>query len=116
MREWTEQDEESLRRSERERKLKQIQIIREDAEKHYRTSEENYNCTGSASSYRTMEKWQRLLDVCAMAQESIAYECPRCEHKRQNGKAIVSSLEKRKEIETTIPIDEVISLIYQVTV
>ena len=105
MHEWTEADEDRYRASERARKTALIDKIEKDARKRYEQAEENYQSTGSLSSYRSMEKWRDLLDVCSMARESMA-------QRYKNGQAIVKMLKDRKAggLER-IDIDEAIGLI-----
>lgn len=51
MREWTEADEDRYRASERARKTALIDKIEKDARKRYEQAEENYQSSGSLSSY-----------------------------------------------------------------
>lgn len=109
MREWTEADEDRYRASERARKTALIDKIEKDARKRYEQAEENYQSAGSLSSYRSMEKWRDLLDVCSMARESMAQSCYRCEQRYKNGKSIAEMLRQRKACGVeSISIDEAI--------
>lgn len=109
MREWTEEDEDRLRTSERERKSALITKIMNDAQKRYDQAEENYQALGYPSSYRSMEKWRDLIEVCQMALESMSQSCFRCEQRYKNGKSIAEMLRQRKACGTeTISIDEAI--------
>lgn len=109
MREWTEADEDRYRASERARKTALIDKIEKDARKRYEQAEENYQSSGSLSSYRSMEKWRDLLDVCSMARESMAQSCYRCEQRYKNGKSIAEMLRQRKACGVeSISIDEAI--------
>lgn len=112
MREWTEEDEDRYRASERARKTALIDKIEKDARKRYEQAEENYQSAGYLSSYRSMEKWRDLLDVCSMARESMTQSCWRCEQRYKTGKAIIGQLKDRKAggIDS-IDIDEAIGLI-----
>jgi hypothetical protein len=109
MREWTEADEDRYRASERARKTALIDKIEKDARKRYEQAEENYQSAGSLSSYRSMEKWRDLLDVCSMARESMEQSCYRCEQRYKNGKSIAEMLRQRKACGVeSISIDEAI--------
>lgn len=109
MREWTEEDEDRYRASERERKTALVNRIMNDAQKRYDQAEENYQSAGSLSSYRSMEKWRDLIEVCQMALESMSQSCFRCEQRYKNGKSIAEMLRQRKACGTeTISIDEAI--------
>lgn len=112
MREWTEADEDRLRTSERKRKTALINKIMNDAQKRYDQAEESYQALGYPSSYRSMEKWRDLIEVCRMALESMAQSCWRCEQRYQNGKAIAEMLKERQACGMeSISIDEAISLV-----
>lgn len=107
--EWTEEDEDRYRASERARKTALIDKIEKDARKRYEQAEENYQSAGSLSSYRSMEKWRDLLDLCSMARESMAQSCYRCEQRYKNGKSIAEMLRQRKACGVeSISIDEAI--------
>lgn len=109
MREWTEEDEDRLRTSERERKSALITKIMNDAQKRYDQAEENYQALGYPSSYRSMEKWRDLIEVCRMALESMSQSCFRCEQRYKNGKSISEMLRQRKACGVeSISIDEAI--------
>lgn len=109
MREWTEADEDRYRASERARKTALIDKIEKDARKRYEQAEENYQSAGALSSYRSMEKWRDLLDVCSMARESMAQSCWRCEQRYKIGKTIAEMLKERKACGVeSISIDEAI--------
>lgn len=112
MREWTEEDEDRYRASERARKTALIDKIEKDARKRYEQAEENYQSAGYLSSYRSMEKWRDLLDLCSMARESMAQSCWRCEQRYKTGKALIEQLKSRKAGGLDhIDIDEAIGLI-----
>lgn len=116
MREWTEADEDRYRASERARKTALIDKIEKDARKRYEQAEENYQSAGALSSYRSMEKWRDLLDVCSMARESMAQSCWRCEQRYKNGKAIAEMLKERKACGVeSISIDEAIEHVRNAT-
>ena len=109
MREWTEEDEDRYRASERARKTALIDKIEKDARKRYEQAEENYQSAGYLSSYRSMEKWRDLLDLCSMARESMAQSCYWCEQRHKNGKSIAEMLRQRKACGVeSISIDEAI--------
>lgn len=109
MREWTEEDEDRYRASERARKTALIDKIEKDARKRYEQAEENYQSAGYLSSYRSMEKWRDLLDLCSIARESMAQSCYWCEQRYKNGKSIAEMLRQRKACGVeSISIDEAI--------
>ena len=59
-----------------------------------------------------MNKWQDLLDLCSIAQESLSTECWRCQQRYRHGKHIAQQLAERKEAgQDKIDIDEAIDLI-----
>lgn len=112
MRELTEVDEDHYRASERERKTALIDKIMSNAQKHFDQAESNYQSAGSLSSYRSMDKWRDLIEVCRMALESMAQSCWRCEQRYKNGKAIAEMLKERKACGVeSISIDEAIELV-----
>lgn len=109
MREWTDEDEDRYRASERARKTALIDKIEKDARKRYEQAEENYQSAGYLSSYRSMEKWRDLLDLCSMARESMEKSCYWCEQRYRNGKSIAEMLRQRKACGVeSISIDEAI--------
>ncbi len=111
----TEEQEDRFRSTERERKAELIERICKNAQKHYDQNEENYQSAGSPGSYRAMNKWQDLLDLCSIAQESLSTECWRCQQRYRHGKHIAQQLAERKEAgQDKIDIDEAIDLILTV--
>lgn len=106
MREWTEEDQlrmESEMKSENERTVRRILA---DAEKKLANAEANHNAVGSASTERTMRKWEDMVRVCEMALESISQTCRRCESRRTNAKHLVNQLKEQGR--ETVPVSEVI--------
>lgn len=75
----TEEQEDRFRSTERERKAELIERIRKNAQKHYDQNEENYQSAGSPGSYRAMNKWQDLLDLCSIPDCKLCISVPRIE-------------------------------------
>ena len=112
MYELTEEQEDQFRSEERNRRRELIEKIRSNAQKHYDQNEENYQSAGSPGSYRAMNKWRDLMDVCDMAMESLETECSRCRQRYRNGKIFEQQLKDRKTAgQEKIDIDEAIELI-----
>lgn len=115
MYEITEEQEDHFRSEERNRQRELIEKIRQNAQKHYDHNEENYQSAGSPGSYRAMNKWQDLLDLCSIAQQSLDTECWRCQQRYRNGKQIAQQLKERQAVGVTqIDIDEAIELIMDI--
>lgn len=116
MREWTEEDEDRLKASEWKRKTDLIDKIESNAQRRYDQAEENYQSAGSLSSYRSMQKWQDVLDVCKMARESLEKSCWHCDQRYKHGKAMAEKLKERKACGVEkIGIDEAIGMIRDAT-
>lgn len=116
IREWTEEDEIQLREDRKNWHREKIRKIREDAQKRYDTQYENYQSTGAPSAERAMNKWQDLLDVCALAEQALSQSCYRCDLRYKHGKSLRATLEEReKSGETTIKIGEAIGMIADVS-
>lgn len=110
--EWTEEDEDRLLSDRKNWQHEKIKKIKTDAQKRYDAQYENYQCTGSPSAERAMRKWEDLLDVCRMAEESLKNECVRCDLRWKNGKSITDKLKEREQLgEETMKISEAIDLI-----
>lgn len=115
MYELTEEQEDQFRSQEHNRQRELIEKIRSNAQKHYDQNEENYQSAGSPGSYRAMNKWRDLLDVCSMAAESLETECSRCRQRYQTSKILARQLKDRKAAgQEKIDIDEAIELILTV--
>lgn len=113
-REWTEEDEIKLREDRKNWQREKIRKIRDDAQKRYDTQYDNYQSTGAPSAERAMNKWQDLLDVCALAESGLNQSCIRCELRSKNARSRGKSLEERKKLgEKTISIDEAIGIAYE---
>ncbi len=94
--EWTEEDEISSQSAFNELKRKRIKKIFEKAEKKYFELEANYNCTGSSSTYRTMQYYNDIMEICRLALQTVDKNCSRCESHRRTARRFVNKYREAK--------------------
>lgn len=93
-------NEEAQLRYERERKSakeKEILKMRDDAQKKYDEHEYNYQFTGSGSTYRTMRRYENIIEVCNLALQALNNECPHCESHKRTVKSCMEKYRNAKE-------------------
>ncbi len=77
--------------------LRMIDKIYSEAEKRYSELERNYNDTGSASTYRAMERHESIMRVCELARFAVSSDCPKCERRRREIRNLIANYEARAE-------------------
>lgn len=114
--EWTEELDDKFRAQRRAEDTALVNRVMADARKRYDAAESNYQCTGSSSTMRTVNKYADMIRVCELALRALSQECGRCSLRYKNGKAIAQQLRERAEIGVaSLPVDEVIGLIEDVS-
>ena len=108
---WTEEDEFKIRDDRKKYNEERIKKVLEKSEKKYTDLETNYNCTGSPSTYRTMQHYKDLIDICEMALQTVRGSCPYCESHKRTARNFAKKYRDAKAVGMTdvLNFDEVIS-------
>ncbi len=112
--EWTEDDELRYERERKSSKEKEILKMRDDAQKKFNEHEYNYQYTGSGSTYRTMIKYENIIEVCNLALKALNNECRHCESHRRTVDSRIKKYEEAKKagLNEVLDFDEIIKDLY----
>ncbi len=77
-------------------KKEELDKLYDEYERKYTKAELNYNDTGSPSTYRTMKKYEFIMDIIVYAEEQLASGCRSCKRHADNVEMTVKRWEGYK--------------------